>query len=706
MNRPRAGGGAASKKQKVTGDSQPPRTLRQRAEEMARTSPTNIAGMTAEDVQRLVQELQIHQMELELQNEDLRAAQLELAESRDRYSDLYEFAPVGYLALDKDGKILEANLTAATMLGVQRQDLLRSNISAFVARKSQDALYLHSQAVFASRIKQTSEMELVKAGGTPIWIHLESIAYEAAENLHWRAALVDVSGRKQAEESMHQLNLTLEHRVADQTREVRLLADALSHLGEGVVITSDHLDWPGPRILFANEAICRISGYATDELVGQTPRILQGGETDRETLNHVRRQLSAGRSCMVELVNYRKDGTPYDAELFVTPLFDAQGHRTNFVSIHRDISTRKQGEKARRDSEERMRTILNTATDAIITIDQRGIITGINPATERIFGYSRKELVGQNVSMLMPPPYRDEHDGYIARFVKTGQPRIIGIGREVVGRRKDGSTFPVDLAVSQVDHLGLFTGFVRDISFRKELEKQVLEASVEEQRRIGQELHDGTGQELTALSLFAGTLLDLLNAAPQKSTGQASTWLLEEAKLLQLRQIADRLSRGLVEANHHVQQLSHGIMPVQIEAEGLRFALENLAVATDAQQKISCRFDSPVPVAVADNTTATQLYRIAQEAVNNALRHSRADQICISLSRDNGEIILCVSDNGIGFDTESIRPGYSGGPQGFGLRIMNYRAGMIGGTLYVTRRDEGGMLVKCVIPRGGVVYSE
>jgi PAS domain S-box-containing protein len=353
-------------------------------------------------------------------------------------------------------------------------------------------------------------------------------------------------------------------------------------------------------------------------------------------------------------------------------------------------------EQALRESEERLRAVLHAATDAIISIDQRGSITAINPATERMFGYTQEELIGQNISMLMPSPYRDEHDDYVARYLRTREARVIGIGREVAGRRKDGTIFPVDLAVSEVDHLGFFTGIVRDISFRRELQKEVLEAAIEEQRRIGQELHDVTGQELTALTLFASTLVDLLNEVPRKAS-RGKNWLLGEDDLLRFRQTASRLSQGLVEANRHVQQLSHGIMPVQIEAEGLKSALQQLAATTNEQQNITCQFDCPVPVAVADNTAATHLYRIAQEAVNNAVRHSQGDEICISLRRQDGQIVLEVTDNGVGIDEADSPVAVSRNAQGMGLRTMKYRCGLIGGMFQIERRESAGTSVRCVL---------
>jgi PAS domain S-box-containing protein len=126
----------------------------------------------------------------------------------------------------------------------------------------------------------------------------------------------------------------------------------------------------------------------------------------------------------------------------------------------------------------RLQAILEAAVDGIITIDASGRIAAANAAAERIFGYALEEMLGQNVAVLMPRPYRDEHDRYLARYLATGERRIIGIGREVVGLRKDGSTFPMDLAVGEACAHGerLFTAVVRDLSERKRLEEQLIQA--------------------------------------------------------------------------------------------------------------------------------------------------------------------------------------------------------------------------------------
>jgi PAS domain S-box-containing protein len=122
-----------------------------------------------------------------------------------------------------------------------------------------------------------------------------------------------------------------------------------------------------------------------------------------------------------------------------------------------------------------LKAILESAVDAILTIDESGRIAAANAAAERTFGYALHEMLGKNVSLLMPPPYREEHDGYLANYIGTGEKRIIGIGREVVGRRKDGASFPMDLSVGEAFAGGerLFTGIVRDLSERKELEEQL-----------------------------------------------------------------------------------------------------------------------------------------------------------------------------------------------------------------------------------------
>ncbi len=159
----------------------------------------------------------------------------------------------------------------------------------------------------------------------------------------------------------------------------------------------------------------------------------------------------------------------------------------NIIEAYRTDAKRQEAENRLRDSEERIRAVLSTAADGIITITEEGVIETVNPAAETIFGYDSQRLIGQKVNILMPEPYRSEHDKYMERYLRTGRARIIDIGREVVGRRKDGTVFPLDLAISEV-RLGerrLFTGILRDVTQRKEAEEKLSRQNMEARLLFG-----------------------------------------------------------------------------------------------------------------------------------------------------------------------------------------------------------------------------
>ena len=314
-----------------------------------------------------------------------------------------------------------------------------------------------------------------------------------------------------------------------------------------------------------------------------------------------------------------------------------------------------------------------------------GHIESFNEAAEDIFGYDAAEVIGENVKMLMPPPYRDEHDEYLRHYHETGHKGIIGIGREVWGRRKDGSTFPMDLAVSEValgDRI-LFTGIVRDISERRRLEKEILEISEEERRRIGQDLHDGLGQMLTGIGLLSQ---DLARQLDEEGHERAAD----------MAEITDHVK----EADQYARDLSHGLIPVDVEANGLTEALRRLSQNAVRMFDVECSFREVDTVLVHNNTVATHLYRIAQEAVSNAVRHGEADDIKILLASGDEQIRLQVRDEGIGFD-----PDASDG-SGMGVHIMEYRARIIGGTLEIKSNLGAGTVVTCTIPRTANVAAD
>lgn len=345
--------------------------------------------------------------------------------------------------------------------------------------------------------------------------------------------------------------------------------------------------------------------------------------------------------------------------------------------VSRTKAQQKQAASAVRDREERLRAILETAVEGIITIDERGLVETVNPAAERIFGYRAAELVGKNVSVLMPAPHREQHDNYINHYRQTGQARIIGIGREVSGRRKDGKIFPMDLSVSEVRLADrrLFTGFVRDITERKQLEKEILEISGREQRRIGYDLHDGLCQQLAGIELMSQALEQKLARRSKTAAAQVGA-------------IAQNVRAAIAQT----RSLARGLSPVTLEAEGLMSALTELAANTEKLFQVTCRFDCDPPVRLTDLAAASNLFRIAQEAVSNAVKHGRAKKIAISLETEKGRVVLRVSDDGAGLPAKSSKS------PGMGLRIMQSRAGMIGGTLALEGSTAGGVRVTCSAP--------
>lgn len=330
------------------------------------------------------------------------------------------------------------------------------------------------------------------------------------------------------------------------------------------------------------------------------------------------------------------------------------------------------------DREAKLHAILDTAVEGIITIDGHGVIESFNRAAEKIFGYKAREIIGRNVSALMPSPHRGHHDGYIRNYLKTGRAKIIGIGREVSGQRKDGTIFPMDLAVSEVKQARrrLFTGFIRDITERKRLEQEILEISNRERHRIGYDLHDGLCQQLAGIELMSQVVEQKLARRDKSAAAQVG-----------------EIARNIREAIGQTRSLARGLSPVALEAEGLMHAFQELAENTSKLFRVNCRFEAVSAVLVHDQAVASNLFRIAQEAVSNAIKHGKARHITIQLAAIGGRIVLNVTDDGCGFSKKS------GNSKGMGLRIMQSRTGMIGGTLAVHRTAAGGVIVICSAPK-------
>ncbi len=549
--------------------------------------------------------------------------------------------------------------------------------------------------VISDRTPPAVEYRIRRRDGRIRWIHKMVVPYHdnSGRLTAYDGLLRDVTDQKH-----------VEHNLRQSEERFRLIFED--------DLTGDYLAAPDGTILLCNQAFVEIFGFSSrEEAVGSNFANLCAGPLSWPKFIEL---LSENKSLeRYERAGRHSDGTIRHVVETVLGTFDAQGELVRIKGyVYDDTDSRMMEARLRqrnteleevvtdrthelREKHEHLQALWNSAFDAIITIDGQGRIETANRAAETMFGYTSVELTGQNVSMLMPSPFREEHDSYLRHYRETGEARILNTPRELIARRRDGSTFPIDLSVTQVDHSEYFTGIIRDRSECRELQQHVLEIAAEEQRRIGIELHDGVGQELTGLSLVTGTLLNLITAMPVMNSEGQVVRQLDETGFSRICDIVRKLNQKLSEANRHVHQLSHGIMPLQVDAEALRSALEELAASTNAPPNVTCHFECPRPVMAANNTTATHLYRIAQEAVNNALRHSLADHISISLWQNDDQIILEISDNGIGIDMPSGDVGAICKSRGMGLRTMQYRTGIIGGALHIERREAGGTLVRC-----------
>ncbi len=501
------------------------------------------------------------------------------------------------------------------------------------------------------------------AGTRDVLIHYVPHRHQDGSILGFFALTIDLTERKQAEEAVR----------ASEELQRAVLASLPSHiavLGRDGRIVVVNPAWE--EFARANGGDAGRCGVGTNYLAVCRAAAGEGAEGARRVADGIQALLDGTAGALSVEYPCPFGTTPRWFLLQATPLRTAGG---GVVVSHMDITGRVRAEQDVRDREARLRAILDTAADAIITIDEGGVVQSVNPAAEWMFGYAAAEMTGRNVSMLMPPPHREAHDGYLARYRQTGEARVIGIGREVEGRRKDGTVFPIELAVSEVPHLPLFTGILHDITRRRELERDVVEIASLEQRRIGQDLHDTVAQELTALNLLAGDLAETLRAGP--ADGAA---------------LAERISRGLQRGQYQLRAVLRGLLPVAVDAGGLMAALADLADRTGREGPAACAFDCPVPISVPDNIVATQVYLIAQEAVRNAVRHGRPRSVRIALESDH-HLTLRVRDDGTGLPARPTEL------QGLGLRIMRNRAAIIGAVLTIGPAEPTGTVVTCVLGR-------
>lgn len=635
------------------------------------TLPEDLQDHTPEEVKRMLHELRVHQLELEMQNEELRRAQVELDAARARYFDLYDLAPAGYCTLSDTGLILEANLTAATLLGVNRSALIKRRFAEFIFKEDGGALYLRRRQLSESGHPQSCELRMVKKGGAVFWARLAmSAAHDTDGQPVCRVMICDITEERQSEGALR----------ASEAKYRAFFDNSM----DAMLLTS-----PDGSVYAANPAACQMFGRTEREII-EAGRSGLVDPTDTALPGFLSERAAAGK-VRGELTMLRGDGTSFPAEIS-SALFKDSNNETRTSMIFRDISERKQAEAALRASEERVRSIFRAAPIGIGCLADR-VFLSVNQRFCQMLGYAAEELVGQNARMIYPT---DNEFQYVGQE-KYRQIKERGIGSvETRFVRKDGQVLDVLLSSAPIDVDDLSKGVTftaEDITERKQAEAalatyqkqlQMLALKLErredeERRRIAAYLHDQVGQSLAAVRVKFATWKGM-KAAPSRET------LLSE-----IEQLIDSTI-------DETRMLTFDLSPPILYELGLGPALERLGETCCEKEGIAFIFHDDGRNGRLSEVLASALYRIARELLLNVVKHAKAERASLSLSVDAREIRLAVEDNGMGIEREQCARALGGLGGTYGLFSIRERVQHLGGRIELVSNPGEGTRATVVVP--------
>ena len=377
-------------------------------------------------------------------------------ESEARLRAIVDNAVDGIITIDENGIVIDLNPAAQRLFGYQPAELVGQNVKMLMPDP-----YRREHDGYLRNYRETGRRKIIGIGrevsgrrkdGSVFPLDLAVSEVHFGGRRMFTGIVRDVTERKRAEE------------------ERQKFVSLVENSSDFIAMAS--LSW---EVLYVNAAGRQLIGIAADQVATIEVRDFWHQDTLPVVLHQALPALVKDSSFRFQgKIRHFVTNEAIDVDCNTFGIRDLHtGHMLALAFTLRDIRTQKQREQALLDSGARIKAILESAVDGIVTIDERGTIESVNPAAQRVFGYTIDELQGQNVKVLMPDPYHSEHDQYLRNYRHTGQRKIIGIGREVVGRRKDGTTFPLDLSVSEVP-LGdrrLFTGIIRDITDRKQAEQ-------------------------------------------------------------------------------------------------------------------------------------------------------------------------------------------------------------------------------------------
>jgi PAS domain S-box-containing protein len=591
------------------------------------------------------------------------------------YQQIFKAMREGLWMIDACGVTTYVNDQMAGILGYSVNEMIGRPFFEFMEPSSHaDAVVLFERR--CEGISESHEFQFLTKLGEPRWTAMvcSSFSDPSGQFQGAVATVYDISEKRREE---------LVHRENEQS--LRMLLEKLP-------VTAWSMD-QNYRILSSYGAGLKNLGLENNQLAGTSLfEFAQGLDPEiGNLLLSEHKKALAGQS-----VQFETQALGRFIYNILEPVLGRSGEPVGMIGISVDLTERNESQKRLQESEARQRAILNTAIDAILSVDEAGAIISANKASENLFDYSQAELTGKfihemvvsNLNIFNRPESQvsiavfDDHENEKSDVEMSGPTKRIrdtgGADRLWFALKRDGSMIPVEISKGQIDGIPMKTMVIRDVSGIRELQRQLVSITEDQERRIGQELHDDIGQEMTGATMLTEALISDLKR------------LDAGAEVLGL---AERIHTRLVRSRGVVRKLARGLALELIDADGLCHELEELATSIRALHSLDCVWDPPERSLNIDPEMATQLFRIAQEAVNNALKHSRASVIEIAMtgkaSLKTWE--LRIADNGKGFAQKATK----GAVGGMGLRIMQYRAKLIGGAIEIQVPDEGGTIVVC-----------
>lgn len=562
-----------------------------------------------------------------------------------------------FFAFTLEGEIIQWNRRLEEVTGYTDEEIKEMHPSEFVPAKERELIERHIE-------------EAIEKGDTRVEAHYQTkegelIPYEFTGTLfeHEGEALIcgtgrDVSKRKQAKEGQE---------TSDE-RFRRLFENAQEGIG---ISTIDG------EIEEVNPAAAEIFGYSREEFRSMNAADLYADPEEREAA--IQEMQEKGYIKGREFRLYRADGEEFICRVSSTPHRTEDGKPVAFQTFFRDVTERKEAEKALKESEEQFRTLAEGALVGIALI-QDGAYKYVNPALAQITGYPREELISKSPESLV---HADDWPYVREQVERRLEGETEDVHYETRIRTKSGETRYVEIAGSRIDYQGepAIIGTMQDITERRELQQEVLHVQEEERRRLGQDLHDGVASQLTGANIMLSTLSAKAQAKEAKEGIQEVREIINESA-----SDVRKLSRGLNPGGLSEGDLPSALKQLVTNVEGGRFE----SLLEDEGSEDDSEFPS-LEGSLLEEDVTTHLYRIAQEAVNNARKYAEASQVAVRLREEDDAVVLEVEDDGTGFDP-------SASSEGLGLRSMRHRAELLGAALTIDSSPGEGTLVRCRLP--------